>query len=364
MDMRINGKQLFWLMVTMQLGMTILLTINPSIQVSKQDAWISTGCAAIVGVCVAFICSRMSLIYPRQTFTGYAKILFGRALGNVIIFIYFIFWYSVLAIILRQYAEFILATILPRTPVIIPMIGMLLVAVYVTYSGIEAIARSSELLGPLALLGITIPLLLSIKNIQIANILPIYADSSPMIILKGALPSSTFLGDCIMLIMLFGFVAVPRSAVKPALLGVGTAGFLTCVSTFLIISVFGNEAAALHTYPYFNLVRYISYFDFFQNLDSIVIAMWIVGVFVKVSLYFFVCTFGTAQWIGIQKWRKMMWFVAPAVLLLALVPRDFIDSSIFFPQKIANPYFFPLHMLALPLLMWGVAKYRNRKGSS
>ncbi|MEC0232044.1 GerAB/ArcD/ProY family transporter [Paenibacillus alba] len=361
MDMRISGKQLFWMMLTMQMGMTILLTINPSIQAAKQDAWISTCCAALIGIGIAFVCSRLSLLYPRQTFDTYVKSLFGRLFGNVLIFIYFVFWYSVLAIILRQYAEFIIATILPRTPPLLPMMGILLVAIYVTYAGIEAIGKSSQILGPIALLGIIIPLLLSIKSIRINNILPIYVDSGPITILQGALPSSSFLGDCIMLLVLFRFLANPQTGVKPALLGVGLAGLLTSISTFLIISVFGHSVSSGHTYPYFNLVRYISYFDFFQNLDSIVIAIWIIGVFIKVSLYFFVCTYGTAQALGIRKWRKIMWFVAPTVLLLALIPRDFIDSSVFFPQKIAIPILLPLHMIALPLLMWAVAAFRNRK---
>ncbi|NHW37437.1 GerAB/ArcD/ProY family transporter [Paenibacillus aceris] len=358
--MRISGKQLFWMILTMQLGMTLLLTINPAIQTAKQDAWLSTVCATGIGVFIAFVCSRLSQLYPGQTLIDFCKSLFGRYIGYLVIFVYFILWYSVLAIILRQYSEFIAATILPRTPIIVSILGMLLVAVYVTFSGIEVIARCCEILGPITLLGIAIPLLLSLKNIHVSNLLPIYVDAGAMTILKGALPTSTFLGDCILLLVVMGFIAKPKTGMKPALLGVAAAGLLTSVSTFLIVSVFGYRSASGQTYPYFNLIRYISYFNFFQNLDSFVIAIWIISVFTKVSLYFFVCTYGTAQCFGLQKWRRMIWFVAPMVVLLALIPRDFMDSSVFFPQKIAIPYMFPLQMLSLPLLMWGIAKWKHK----
>lgn len=358
--MQIGGKQLFWMILTMQLGMTLLLTINPSIQTAKQDAWLSTICATGIGVGVAFVCSRLSLFHPGQTMIEFSKRLFGRYIGYMVIVLYFIYWYSVLAIILRQYAEFIVATILPKTPIIVPILGMLLVAIYVTLSGIEVIARCCEILGPITLLGIAIPLLLSLKNIHLNNILPMYVDTGAMTILKGALPTSTFLGDCILLLIIMGFISKPQTGVKPAILGVAAAGLLTSISTFLIVAVFGHIAASGQTYPYFNLIRYISYFDFFQNLDSFVIAIWIISVFTKVSLYFFVCTYGTAQSFGLIKWRRMMLFVAPIIVLLAMIPRDFIDSSVFFPQKIAIPYLLPIHGIILPLLMWGVAKLKYK----
>jgi spore germination protein KB len=358
--MQIGGKQLFWMILTMQLGMTLLLTINPSIQTAKQDAWLSTICATGIGVGVAFVSSRLNLAHPGQTMMEFSKRLLGRYIGYVVIVVYLIFWYSVLAIILRQYSEFIVATILPRTPILVPILGMLLVAIYVTFSGIEVIARCCEILGPLTLFGIAIPLLLSLKNIHINNILPIYVDTGAMTILKGALPTSTFLGDCILLLVIMGFLSKPQTGVKPAILGVAAAGLLTSISTFLIVSVFGHLTASGQTYPYFNLIRYISYYDFFQNLDSFVIAIWIISVFTKVSLYFFVCTYGTAQSFGLKKWRRMMWFVAPVTALLTLIPRDFIDSSVLFPQKIAIPFFLPIHAVCLPLLMWGVAKWKYK----
>lgn len=361
MDMRISGKQIFWMILTMQIGMTILLTINPTIQTAKQDAWISTLCATGIGIGVAFVCTRTSLIFPGQTIVSYSKNLFGRYLGQGIVWLYLIFWYSVLAIILRQYAEFIVATILPRTPILVPILGMLLVAVYVTCSGIEAIARCCEMLGPLTLLGIAIPVLLSMQNTHLDNLLPIYADTGVKVILQGALPTSTFLGDSIMLFILMAFLSKPKSGVKPALLGVTIAGLVTSISTFLIISVFGERTASGQTYPYFNLVSNISYYDFFQNLDSFVMMIWILSVFTKVSLYFFVCTYGTAQSFGIQKWKRMMGVVAPAAILLALIPRDFIESSVLFPQKIAIPYFFPIYSISLPLLMWGLAYWRQKR---
>ncbi|MDQ0875939.1 hypothetical protein QFZ77_004598 [Paenibacillus sp. V4I3] len=115
------------------------------------------------------------------------------------------------------------------------------------------------------------------------------------------------------------------------------------------------------TYPYFNLVRYISIYDFFQNLDSFMIPIWIIGVFVKVSIYVFICTYGTAQVCKVTNWPRMLWFVIPVVILIAMVPRSYFDSSIFFPKKIVLPYILPIHLLGLPVLLWGISLLKNKK---
>ncbi|WP_219838710.1 endospore germination permease [Paenibacillus sp. R14(2021)] len=359
-DMRFGGKQLFWLMSVMQAGMTILLTINPTLHVVKQDAWISTFIAGIIGVWIAFVCSRLSLRFPKETFVEYVVAIAGKWAGNALIGLYLLYWYSLLAIILRQYADFVLGTILPHTPLLIPIIAMLLVAMYVTHTGIEVIARCSELFGPFILLGILIPLIMAMKDMKLIELLPMYVDSGIGKLLTGALPTTTFLGDCVMLVMLYAFVNKPGCGTKYAMLGVGAAAFLTCMSTFLIITVLGVGTGECLTYPFFHLVRYVTYFDFIQNLDSLVIAIWIVSVFLKVSLYYFISTYGTAQWLKIKRWRRMSWMIAPLALLTSLLPRNFVQSSVEFPQKLGMPFLLPFFMLGMPMVLLGIAKLRNK----
>ncbi|MDR6549236.1 endospore germination permease [Paenibacillus qinlingensis] len=359
--MRISGKQLFWMLASMQVSMTILLTIQPAIMASKQDSWLSMLIATLIGICIAFVCTRINRKYPGQTLVTYLPQLVGTWMARFLFFIYGAFWYVVLAMVLRQYADFILATILPQTPILVPIVAMMLVAIYVTKTGVEGIARCSEILGPFLLIMIILTLLLSIQDIHLKQILPLYVDSGWKVILKGSLPTSTFLGDCVMLVFLLAFLKHPDQGVKPAVFGVAVTGLLTSASAFVLVTLFGAQMAAGQTYPYFNLVRYISVYNFFQNLDAILIPIWIIGVFMKVSLYFFVCTYGTAQVFKVVQWPRMLWVVAPVILIIAMVPRSYFDSSIFFPQKIAVPFIFPIHMVAIPLVLWGLSWLRNKK---
>ncbi|MHA7965508.1 GerAB/ArcD/ProY family transporter [Paenibacillus sp. CAU 1782] len=357
---KINGNQIFWMISTMQIGMTILLTINPSIAVAKQDAWISILLSSLFSVGLAYVLTRISIMYPNDTLVSYAPKILGKFLGHVVILLYVIYWYTVLAIILRQYADFMIGTILQLTPVIIPIIGMLLVAAYVSFAGIEVLARCSEVLGPLILLGIMVPLLLNISQIKIHNLMPFMADNTPLVLLQGALPTASFLGDNIMLMMILPFLARPREGMKGAVLGSVVAGLFTLLSAMQCIAIFGFSTASRQTYPFLNLVRFIS-FGFLQNLDSIVVAIWIMGIFIKVSLYLFAASYGSAQWFGVKRWRIVIFIAAPIALVLAMLPRNFVDSSILYPKLVAVPFNLPVHFILLPLLLWIVGSIRSKK---
>lgn len=182
---KISGNQVFWLISTMQIGMTILLTINPTIAIAKQDAWISILLSTLFSTGLAYVLTRISLMYPGESLITYAPKILGKILGHIVILLYVVYWIIVLAIILRQYGDFMIGTILQLTPVIVPIIGMLIIAAYVSFAGIEVLARCSEVLGPLILLGIMVPLLLNISQIQVNNLLPVLADNSLSVLVQG-----------------------------------------------------------------------------------------------------------------------------------------------------------------------------------
>ena len=80
--MKISHIQLFWTIAIMELGMTLLMTITDSLQAAKQDAWISMALAGGISLLVAFISTRLALLYPEQTLVEASETILGSALGN------------------------------------------------------------------------------------------------------------------------------------------------------------------------------------------------------------------------------------------------------------------------------------------
>ena len=82
---------------------------------------------------------------------------------------------------------------------------------------------------------------------------------------------------------------------------------LTVMVTLVIVNltvlfVLGPTIASKE-FPLMNATRYISLAEFFENLEAIAMAVWIVGAFVKISVVFYAVTLGTAQWLNLSDYR-------------------------------------------------------------
>lgn len=361
-DMTLTGKQVFWLIVTLQVVMTVLLTIGSAVSAARQDAWISYLVAGAVGVGFIFIVGQLNILYPNRTFVEYSREILGKWLGTLVAFVYFLYFVGVLAVMFRQYADLIVEILLPRTPVIVPMIGMMLVVMYVAAKGPAVIGRCGELFGPLVIVGICLPLILTLFDAKWRNLLPVYADGGWRPILRGAVTPVTFFGDSIMLAMLLAFTRDPRQATRQAVRAGLVSGLVTMLATLVVVAVFGPNLPSGMLYPFFMLIRYVSIADFFENFDAMGIVVWVTGVFVKLSIFMFANCYGIAQWLGIRKWKRIIWFVAPLAIVLAMTPRNFIVSSVIIPRYISTPYFLTLSVGILPLL-WIVALVRKKGGA-
>lgn len=359
--MKITGYQVFWMMIGLNLGMTILLTLSPMIAEAKQDAWISTVISGGISLFIASVATRLSLLHPDQTLIEFSQTILGRWLGKIIVIPYFIMWNTVIAIILRQFGEALQIMVLPLTPLWVIMLIILLLTTHAVYSrGIVTVARSSEVLGPIIVLLVSIVLLLSINHLKISKLLPVYYDTGWLSIVKGSLSPASFLGECVMMTMLMSFMRDPRKGPRSVMLGMGLASFFIVLSTLLVLLTIGSNLSGKMLYPFFEATRVISLFQFIENIDAIVIVIWLSSIYIKLSLYLFINSYGMAQWLEIKNWRHMIWLISPFVFVMALLPKNIVESSINYPTTFWLPYVFTINMLAIPLLLWIVGILRKK----
>jgi spore germination protein KB len=362
--MKITSYQLFWIIASLEIGMVLLLTQSPAIEEAKQDAWISFILAGAAGMGITFVAGKLSLLYPNQTFIQYSQTILGKWLGRMIVVPYFIHWLTVIGIIFRQSSGIIQMTLFTQTPLFILIILLLLLVIYVNYlGGIEGIARCSEIMGPFIFLMVIITLLLNFNNIEWDKILPVYSDSGFKSILQGSLTPVSFYGESVLIMMLIYFTEEPNKGVRGALWGVGIVGFLVIISTIEILMVFGPNLASRIWYPYFEMARYISLMQFLQNLEIVVTVIWIFSVFIKLSVYLFISSYGIAQLLNIKDWRKVIWIVAIISLVLSMIYPNNNVAAIDYIEKYWIPYVLPINMIGIPLFLWCLGVIRKKKGN-
>ncbi|WP_245855740.1 GerAB/ArcD/ProY family transporter [Paenibacillus rigui] len=359
--MKVTGLQVFWMITVMELGMTLLMTFTPGLQAAKQDAWLSMIVSGCIALLVALITIKLVRLHPDQTFIQFSQTIMGKWLGRIIIIVYLVQWYTIIPIVLRQFSDLLRILLLHQTPTIAIILVMVLLVVYVTYSGgIDGIGRCSEILGPLIIMMVLFVLVASVSNIHLKNLRPFYVDSGAKAIFKGALPSASYLGHAVEFVMVSPFLHTPRKGGAYVVWGVIIAWIWVVLSMTMVILTVGVNLASKMWYPFFEMTKKISIFGFIENLDAIAVIIWISSVFIKLSIYMFVASYGTAQFLQVKNWRMMIWFIAPVVLVFALFPHNISEATGNYLNNYWVPLVLPVNMIGLPLLLLIVGKIRQR----
>ncbi|WP_144555013.1 endospore germination permease [Bacillus sp. X1(2014)] len=358
--MKLSALQIFWLMFTFETGNMILITISPTFQIAKQDTWICYCLAGILGILIVYVSSKAALLYPGKTLVEYSQLIFGKWFGLLIVIVYLIQWYSVIGDILREFADFTNTVLLPTTPMWILVLTMLLTLIYVTYSGgIEGIGRCSEVFGPIVFLSVLIMLFLSVSIFNYRNFLPIFSDTGLLPIMRGTLTPLSFLGESVMMLMLLSFMDHPKKGVKSAVWGIAAASGLVSSVVIGILLILGPEIASKLRHPAFDTVSYVTVMDFIQNLEILAVLVWILSIFIKLSLYFFLANYGTAQLFHIKNWRKMLWVTVPVFFGISVIFPNPTYSLIYLNKYWIN-FALPVNMVGIPLLLWLVGSLRKK----
>lgn len=360
--MKISRLQLFWIFFSYLIGNLLLLTISPTTTVALQDSWISFILATLFGLLVILIVAKVNHFYPNLMFFELTKKIVGKWLGVVIFFFYLVSWYAVLGNLLAEFADFTIKILLPTTPIWVMVLTMLLLAIYVTFiGGIEGIGRCAEVFGPIIVLCLVILILLSLQNIELNKAMPIFADNGLFPILKASLYPFSLFGEGVLLLMLLPFADQPKIGAIRAAWGLAVSGLLSSITAFFVIMTFGPNVSAKSQYPAFDMFSYINFMDFIQNLKIVAVLLWIISIFIKISLYFFLASYGTSQLLKLKDWKKSIWFLAAVSFIMALVIKNFNIQGRTFLEMYWLPFVLPLNMIGIPLLLLIVGGIRKSK---
>lgn len=359
--MKLTGSQIFWTVSTVEIIMAVWLRVSPAIETAKQDAWISIIIACLIGLAITWLVTRVSLFHPGETITQFSRKLLGNWIGRIVILPYFGAWLILAGDVLNSFTDFIHLTILDRTPLWIIMVLLLSVSIYMTtIGGITGIARFCEIAGPVTFITLILSFLLNVTNVKLLHILPVFGDSSWQQVFKASWPPASFFGESFMLLVLLSFMPSAKKVYAKTLSSVAFTAVMVLLSTVMVLLVFGPFVSPELRFPYFMLVRSINILNFIQNVDVLVIFIWVFGVFAKISLYMFITSYEMAQWLPVKNWRKLIWFSAPAIFIIAiLIPNE---ATIIMLQKLWERIVIPVCAVAIPLLLW-MMTVRKRKAA-
>ncbi|MBA2940608.1 endospore germination permease [Paenibacillus sp. CGMCC 1.16610] len=312
---RISPLQLAIIMHPTVLATATLSVPSITMKTAGIDMWMTPILSAMVGLLSVIVMYRLYIKYPELTFIQYTEAILGVYAGKALSGFFLVSFIFTNGLVLREYGEFVIGNFLHETPMALVIFCMVAVCAYVLYEGIEVLARVSQILIPSAVLIIFIMLILMIPDLHPKEMFPILGDG-PLPLLVGSLVPSSWFTQFFMLSFLYPFLNKKRHVLQWSFLSVGIVMITLLTINLTILLMFGSLTVQFN-YAFLIAVRYISISDFLEHIEALVMTIWIIGMFIKVSLIYYATVLGTAQCLGLSDYRPLIVPVGFLILLLS-----------------------------------------------
>jgi spore germination protein KB len=345
---KISAMQMGIIMYPTILATAILLVPAITAEHAKRDLWLSPIWSSLIGLFVVYIAHQLSKHFPNKTIIEYSEDILGRILGKVLGMVYLLFYLHITGIVIREYGEFIVGTFLTNTPISVIMGTMVLVCAYNVRGGVEVMGRTAQMFVPILIILFAGLVILLIPELHPKNMFPVLEHGlGPSI--KGSLVPQGWFSEFILISFLLPFVTDKVKAMKWGMISVIVVMITMVITNFATLFLFGDLTPTL-TYPVMLAARYISIADFFEHLEAFVMAIWVVGTFVKISMFYYAVVIGTAQWLKLANYRPITLPIGFILVLFSIWLAPSLQDMIHF-LDITSPFYFLTLQVMIPILL-------------
>jgi spore germination protein KB len=363
MKEKVSLWQLFILILLFNMGSSLIKNLASD---AENNSWLAILAGCLIGVSI--LCGYLLLLhfFPKENLYGIIEVCLGKWLSPVLSIVYVSYFLFIAAFALRDFGELMVATIFEKTPLEFIFITMILVVAYILTLGIEVLGRSAEIFFPyfflfFSLLGFGI---LFSGELDIQNLFPVLGDGVKPI-LKAIFPNLIYFpfSEILAFMMIFPYVSNVGKGRTVGIAAYIVSGIMLAYASFLQVVTLGilkNRS----NFPLLSAAREISLLNFIERIDLLIVFMMMLGIIVKVSIFFFAGLKGLEH-VFHRPYRS---FVFPCAMIISFISLTVGEnfstySSIgreLLPLYVQTPIyiFFPLLLLLIAFIK------RKKKGGN
>ncbi|ACV61690.1 spore germination protein [Desulfofarcimen acetoxidans DSM 771] len=354
---KISCSQTILLLINLVTATATMFIPSVSTAICGRDAWLASLIATLPGIYQVIILCTLGKIYPGQTIIQYLQTVLSAWPGKILGLCYIFFFLHTNAFIIREFSELITNTIMPHTPNVVFISIMVLICAYAIGSGLEVLSRVIEITIFIIIIIVIILVALTAQAADLNNLLPLL-DNNPMPILNASLVHFAWRGEVILLAMFLPFLAKPNNAMRCGIVAQLLVGILISVDTVAMIAVLGSDQAATLTFSTYSLIRDYS----IGRADAFIIIIWMVSLFGKIALFYYVTVLGTAQLFNLKSYRII---VLPLGVLMAAFSITVAENNVQLVEYMSKtfPPFAYVFEYIIPTIIFIIARVTKARKS-
>ena len=291
--------------------------------------------------------------FPGKSLLEINELVLGGFLGmglNIIILLFVLFGSSIL---LRQFADTVILTALPGTPISALAFLFLVTMFIAAYLGLEAISRSAFVALPFLLASAVAVLIPLYPFWDLKELYPILGTGAWPVLKYGFLSASAF-GEVLILAILVPYFSFGPDKIK--LVGIGAiaiTAFFFILITVVSMMVMPMPGALENMAPFFQLSRSIYLGRYYQRLEAFFILFWTFSAFMRLSIGYMIVALIIKETLKLPYYRPLLPVLAVVILSVALTMPDAL-STIALEKEFRLLYGWVIAFL-MPCGVWGAA---------
>ncbi|MGG1663477.1 GerAB/ArcD/ProY family transporter [Brevibacillus sp. NRS-1366] len=299
---------------------TTILGFRESTLVDKAGfaVWLPLIIGSLAGLFLTFFSYRLAMKRPTRFFGQYGQEIVGKWLHYpLVITMIFSFLFSA-AFVLRELQDFMVEVFLPDTPEWAVTSLFSVCVAYAVRSGVQTIFRCAQGIFFLTLFGILlIPIfVMSEMNWDMAIAFLNHFDKAE--IGKTSYFVASLYGQMGYILFFFPFFSEPRKTMKSLTLATVTSLLIVFSNLLPAILIFGPNLTSNMSYPELELIRYIRAGYFLENLDPVLIAIWLTSLFVKISMFLYVAVIALTHTLSLNDHKPLSLSMSAIMVGMAL----------------------------------------------
>ncbi|WP_235550870.1 GerAB/ArcD/ProY family transporter [Paenibacillus sp. Soil787] len=298
---KISARQYTVLVILYTIGTSILIVPSSLATVAKQDGWIASILGIGAGLLSVLLYHALGNRFPNMTLAEYSERILGKWLGKTVSLLFISFIFLLASFLLRVVGNFMTTHIMPETPIEVVHIVFISVVILAVRLGLENIGRASEIFLPWVIILFLLLVGFLSPKIKIDNIQPVLEGGIKPVVLAAFYFFS--LQELVVFLMLFPYVNRTKKARNAFLAGTWIGGIFVIITTVMSTLVLGTDFTVRNMYPSYTLAKQINVGNFLQRAEAILAVIWLITIFFKLAVCFYVIALGLAQTLKLKDYR-------------------------------------------------------------
>ncbi|WP_432405209.1 GerAB/ArcD/ProY family transporter [Wukongibacter sp. M2B1] len=328
MKENLTNRQIAFMLFGYIVGYGIMGLPKNIAESAGTGGWITLLIATAIAVIITYIFTYLGYIHENKTIYEYSKILTGKFITAIFMFIFFIEFFFFFTMAIRVSSEIIKLTVLIKTPVWALCLSFYLVIYYILLKGLRIMARVIEFYGMIIIMAYLIIHFLISTQGKLINIRPYFGEADIVTYFKSSIVTILpFLGIEILAIIPFNRKINNKKVFKYTVSMILFIGLFYILVVESCISVNGVDGIIFYKDALLATIRRIDveWLQFLRRLDGIFLMAWIMSIFCTATINAYGAVFLIGKYFKKINRNLLIFIIVVISYYISQIPKTFND---------------------------------------